>query len=73
MTKIQKRSEINFINIKIASYNIPMGALIPENTENFLVAEKNISVSNIVNGTTRLAACRFWNWPGSGRTGGISD
>jgi hypothetical protein len=46
--------EIDFINIRIASYNIPMGVLIPENTPDFLVAEKNISVSNIVNGTTRL-------------------
>ncbi|NAS11535.1 FAD-dependent oxidoreductase [Poritiphilus flavus] len=46
--------EIDFINIKVPSYNIPMGSLVPETTPNFLVAEKNISVSNIVNGTTRL-------------------
>lgn len=46
--------DIDFINIKIPSYNIPLGSLIPKNTANFLVAEKNISVSNIVNGTTRL-------------------
>ncbi|MEN1785091.1 MAG: FAD-dependent oxidoreductase, partial [Bacteroidota bacterium] len=46
--------EIDFINIKVPSYSIPMGSLIPEKVENFLVAEKNISVSNIVNGTTRL-------------------
>jgi len=46
--------EIDFIDIRIASYNIPMGVLIPENIPDFLVAEKNISVSNIVNGTTRL-------------------
>jgi hypothetical protein len=46
--------EINFINIKVPSYNIPLGTIIPANTDNFLVAEKNISVSNIVNGTTRL-------------------
>lgn len=45
---------IDFINIKVPSYSIPMGALIPKDTENFLVADKNISVSNIVNGTTRL-------------------
>ncbi|MEO9892024.1 FAD-dependent oxidoreductase [Aurantibacter sp.] len=45
---------IDFINIKIPSYNIPLGSLIPVKTENFLVAEKNISVSNIVNGATRL-------------------
>ncbi|WP_289644225.1 FAD-dependent oxidoreductase [Maribacter aestuarii] len=46
--------EIDFINIKIPSYNIPIGSLVPENVDNFLVAEKNISVSNIVNGATRL-------------------
>lgn len=45
---------IDFINIKVPSYSIPMGALIPRDTDNFLVADKNISVSNIVNGTTRL-------------------
>ncbi|MFM1879285.1 MAG: hypothetical protein RLZZ241_2151 [Bacteroidota bacterium] len=46
--------EIDFISIRIPSYNIPLGALLPEQTSNFLVAEKNISVSNIANGTTRL-------------------
>lgn len=46
--------EIEFINIKIPSYNVPLGTLIPEETDNFLVADKNISVSNIVNGSTRL-------------------
>ena len=46
--------EIDFINIKVPSYNVPLGSLIPDNVENFIVAEKNISVSNIVNGATRL-------------------
>jgi hypothetical protein len=46
--------EIEFINIRIASYSIPMGVLFTEKVPYFLVAEKNISVSNIVNGTTRL-------------------
>ncbi|MDY7394302.1 FAD-dependent oxidoreductase [Aureibaculum sp. 2210JD6-5] len=46
--------EIDFINIRVPSYNIPLGSLIPKNIDNFIVAEKNISVSNIVNGTTRL-------------------
>lgn len=35
-------------------FTIPYGALIPVNTENFLVCEKNISVSHIANGSTRL-------------------
>ena len=38
----------------VPSYNIPMGVLIPKNMDGILVAEKNISVSNVVNGTTRL-------------------
>lgn len=38
----------------IPSYNLPAGALIPEGTDNMIVAEKSISVSNLVNGTTRL-------------------
>jgi len=38
----------------IPSYSIPLGALIPKNTDNFIVAEKSISVTNIVNGSTRL-------------------
>jgi hypothetical protein len=38
----------------VPSYNLPLGTLIPDGTDNFIVAEKSISVSNIVNGTTRL-------------------
>jgi hypothetical protein len=38
----------------IPAYNIPMGALIPEKLEGLIVCEKGISVTNIVNGTTRL-------------------
>ena len=38
----------------VPSYSIPMGCLIPENIDNFIVAEKSISVTNIANGTTRL-------------------
>jgi hypothetical protein len=39
---------------KIPSFNIPLGALIPEKTNGLIVCEKGISVSNIVNGATRL-------------------
>ncbi len=46
--------KIDFINIKIPSYNVPLGTLIPKQTENFIVAEKSIAVSNIVAGATRL-------------------
>ena len=38
----------------IPSYSIPIGSLISKKNSNFLVAEKSISVSNLVNGTTRL-------------------
>jgi hypothetical protein len=38
----------------VPSYTIPLGTLIPDGTDFFIVAEKSISVSNIVNGTTRL-------------------
>ncbi|TDH28532.1 FAD-dependent oxidoreductase [Segetibacter sp. 3557_3] len=41
----------------IPSYNVPLGALIPQTIENLIVAEKGISVSNVVNGTTRLQPC----------------
>jgi hypothetical protein len=46
--------KFDFINIKIGAFNIPLGSLIPRSAHNFIVAEKSISVSNIVNGTTRL-------------------
>lgn len=35
-------------------FQIPMGVLIPEKIDGLLAAEKNISVSRIVNGSTRL-------------------
>jgi FAD dependent oxidoreductase len=38
----------------VPSYNIPLGALIPKTMDGLIVAEKGISVSNVVNGTTRL-------------------
>ena len=38
----------------VPSYSLPLGCLIPTGTNNFIVAEKSISVTNLVNGTTRL-------------------
>jgi hypothetical protein len=38
----------------IPSFNIPIGCLIPDKTDGLIVCEKGISVSNIVNGATRL-------------------
>ncbi|MBK6479564.1 MAG: FAD-dependent oxidoreductase [Saprospiraceae bacterium] len=38
----------------VPSYTVPLSVLLPQKVKNFIVAEKAISVSNIVNGTTRL-------------------
>lgn len=40
----------------VPSFNVPMGVLIPkqDDVENLIVAEKSISVSNLMNGATRL-------------------
>ena len=48
----QAPQHLNFY--PIPSYNIPLGALIPKDHKGLIVAEKGISVSNVVNGTTRL-------------------
>jgi len=41
----------------VPSFNIPLGSLIPATSNNLIIAEKSISVSNVVNGTTRLQPC----------------
>ena len=46
--------QIDFINIKVPAYNIPLGALVPNTGEGLIVAEKSISVTNIVAGASRL-------------------
>ncbi len=38
----------------VPSYNFPVGALLPQQYKGIIVAEKSTSVSNVVNGTTRL-------------------
>ena len=40
----------------IPSFNVPMGVLLPKqnDVENLIVAEKSVSVSNLINGATRL-------------------
>lgn len=40
----------------IPSFNVPLGVLLPEqdDVENLIVAEKSVSVSNLMNGATRL-------------------
>ncbi|TCC96154.1 FAD-dependent oxidoreductase [Pedobacter hiemivivus] len=46
--------QIDFINIKVPAYNIPLGSLIPKNADGIIVAEKSVSVTNIVAGASRL-------------------
>jgi hypothetical protein len=46
--------EIDFVKIKVPSYNIPLGALVPATGDGLIVAEKSISVTNIVAGASRL-------------------
>ncbi len=38
----------------VPSYSLPMGVMLPQSVDGLIVAEKSISVSNLVNGTTRL-------------------
>jgi hypothetical protein len=45
---------IDFIKIRVPSYTVPLGALIPKGHKGLILAEKSISVSNIVNGASRL-------------------
>ncbi len=41
----------------VPSFNIPLGALIPEKIDGLIVSDKAISVSNLINGSTRLQPC----------------
>jgi hypothetical protein len=50
--KYPNAPEIDFP--KVPSFSIPFGALIPKEIPDLIVADKPISVSNIVNGSTRL-------------------
>lgn len=38
----------------IPSYNVPVGVLFPIGVDDLIVAEKSVSVTNLINGTTRL-------------------
>ena len=53
--RYQGESELpNLHFYPIPSYGLPLGTMIPNNKDNLIVAEKSISVSNLINGTTRL-------------------
>lgn len=51
----QAPQHLNFF--PVPSFNMPLGALIPQNFTGLIIAEKSTSVSNVVNGTTRLQPC----------------
>ena len=44
--------QINFP--KIVPFTVPLGCIIPKDVDGMLVAEKSISVTNLINGSTRL-------------------
>lgn len=47
-----KLPELHFY--PVPSYNVPLGILIPKEQKGLIVAEKSVSVSNLLNGSTRL-------------------
>ena len=51
---------VNYIDFDSLPFQIPMGALIPEITENLLAANKNIGTTHITNGCYRLHPVE-WN------------
>ena len=56
----------------IPSFNVPLGVLIPEKMEGLVVCEKGISVTNIVNGTTRLQPVVMLTGQGAGVLAALS-
>ncbi|HEU4469998.1 MAG TPA: FAD-dependent oxidoreductase [Flavisolibacter sp.] len=56
----------------IPSFNVPLGALIPKDFNNLIIAEKGISVSNVANGTTRLQPCVLLTGQAAGALAALS-
>ncbi len=52
--KNKQAPKIDFVKIRVPSYNVPLGSLLPAGVDGLIVAEKSIGVTNIVNGATRL-------------------
>jgi hypothetical protein len=57
---------------RVPSFNIPLGALIPEKVDGLIVSDKAISVSNIINGATRLQPCVLLTGQAAGALAAIS-
>lgn len=56
----------------VPSFNVPLGALIPPGFGGIIVAEKGISASNVVNGTTRLQPCVMLTGQAAGALAALS-
>lgn len=56
----------------VPSFNIPLGALIPEKIDGLIISDKAISVSNIINGSTRLQPCVLLTGQAAGALAAIS-
>ena len=56
----------------VPSFNLPLGALIPDGYDGIIAAEKNISVSNVANGTTRLQPCVMLTGQAAGMLAALS-
>ncbi len=56
----------------VPSFNIPLGALIPEKIDGLIVSDKAISVSNIMNGATRLQPCVLLTGQAAGAIAALS-
>jgi len=56
----------------VPSFNIPLGTLIPEKIDGLIVSDKAISVSNIINGSTRLQPCVLLTGQAAGTLAALS-
>lgn len=56
----------------VPSFNIPLGTLIPEKIDGLIVSDKTISVSNIINGSTRLQPCVLLTGQAAGALAALS-
>ncbi len=66
----QSLPELHFY--PVPSYSLPLGTLIPKGTADFIVSEKSLSVTNIVNGTTRLQPVCLLNGQAAGALAALS-
>jgi len=56
----------------VPSFNIPLGTLIPEKIDGLIVSDKAISVSNVMNGATRLQPCVLLTGQAAGALAALS-